>query len=90
MNALSWSWRLVCAASVVLGVCLPGPSRADDKDKKDAGKGKDTKKVIVIQLDPSKVPPDVLKKLLELSKTKAKAKKGDDDDEKRGKGKARL
>ena len=77
MSASAWFWRLLCTMTVGLG--LASPSGADDRDKKDAGKGKDAKNVIVIQLDASKVPPDLLKKLLELSKNTAGDKKGDDD-----------
>ena len=48
----------------------------------------EAKKVIVIQLDPSRVPPEMLRKLMELSRTPAddrkgeKGRKGDGDREK--------
>ncbi len=94
MNALTSYWRPLCAAAIALAFGLTGPSQA--QDKKDARKSKDDK-VIIIQLDASKLPPDVLKKLLTLSKStatadakKGTAKKDDDDDDKKPtKGKAK-
>jgi hypothetical protein len=83
MSASTWFWRLL--GTITAGLCLATPSGADDKDKKETGKGKDAKAVIVIQLDASKVPPDLLKKLIELSRNTAGDKK--DDDEKGEKGK---
>jgi hypothetical protein len=84
MNPSTWFWRLLIA--MTLGLCLTTPSVADDKDKKDAGKSKDSKAVIVIQIDASKLPPDVLKKLMELSRNTAGDKRGEDDDKKGEKG----
>jgi hypothetical protein len=85
-----------------MGLCLAAPSKAADKDKKDAAEGKDASAVIVIRLDASKVSPDEYKKLMELvgkcccekckmAKMKAKmAEKGADADEKGEKGKTNI
>jgi hypothetical protein len=89
MNASHWLWRLLCAAGVVAGFCLAGPSWADDKGKKDSDKGKEEKQVIVIQLDVSKASPALIKQLMELAKSTGKddgdkkkdSKKDDDDDD---------
>src|SRR6185312_5929991 len=69
MNASTPFWRLL--GTVTLGLVLATPSAADDKEKKEGGKAKEAKPVIVIQLDASKLPPEVLKKLMELSKNTA-------------------
>ena len=73
---------------MVLGLCLAGPSRADDKGKKEPQKGKDDRTVIVIQLDLSKAPPGFVKQLMELAKGKDDGKKSgkndEDNDEKKG------
>jgi len=86
MSASTWFWRLLCTVSA--GLFLTPPGGADDKDGTDAGKGKDAKNVIVIQLDASKVPPDLLRKMLELSKNTAdddkKGEKGRPADDKKG------
>jgi hypothetical protein len=91
MNASSSFWRVLCAAGVVLGLCLATPSRADEKSKKDPVKGKDEGTVIVIVLDPSKAPPGLIKQLTELAKsagkegegTKKGGKKDEDEDKKK-------
>ena len=89
MNA-STSWRLLCAASVSLVLCLSGASTADDKGLKEPGKGKDDRNVIVIQLDLSKAPADLIKHLMQLSgrsdKEGAKKKAPNNDDDARKKG----
>ena len=74
-----------------MGLVLATPSAADDKEKKEGGKAKEAKPVIVIQLDASKLPPEVLKKLMELSKNTAtdkgeKGRKHEEDDKKGEKG----
>jgi len=86
MNASLWFWRLLCAAGVVGGLCLAGPSWAQSKKASD--KGTDEKNVIVIQLDVSKAPPALVKQLLELAKSSGKddtksGKKDDADDKKK-------
>jgi hypothetical protein len=87
MRTSTWSWRLICAAGVILGVCLAGPSRADEKGKKDSDKGKADKNVIVIQLDLSKAPPAFVKQLMELAKSQAKDEDEKKDGKKKDKGK---
>jgi len=89
MNASTPFWRLL--GTVTLGLVLATPSAADDKEKKEGGKAKEAKPVIVIQLDASKLPPEVLKKLMELSKNTAtdkgeKGRKHEEDDKKGEKG----
>lgn len=64
--------RIVRALAVVLALCATSRSWAGDKDKKS---GKETKTTIVIQLDASKVPPALLKNLLELSRSTDTLKK---------------
>ena len=64
MRLASWVSRAV-AAALVLGLCLAGTARADEKDKKD--KDKSDKQPTVIQLDLNKLPPDVAKRLLEIA-----------------------
>jgi hypothetical protein len=70
--------RMVLLSSLVFGLAWAGSARADEKP---ADKGKPEPKPIVIQLDASKLPPDVLKRLLELapsgkSEAKPEAPKG--------------
>jgi uncharacterized membrane protein YkoI len=62
--------RVCCVLAAVIGLGLAGWSLADDKDGKDA-KGK--AKPNVIEIDLSKLPPDVAKQVLEsLKKETAK------------------
>jgi hypothetical protein len=81
MNARTWSWRLVWVVGAVFGLGLGGLSWAGDNNN--GGKGKDGK-VIIIQIDASKLPPDMLRRLLEISRSTGKeddrrpAKKEDD------------
>jgi hypothetical protein len=89
MNART-CWRLLCAAGVALGLCLAGLARADEKGQKGPSTGKDDKTVIVIQLDVSKAPPELVKQLMALSKatalteaTKKTPAKTDDDEKKK-------
>jgi hypothetical protein len=91
MNASTWSWRLVCAAGMVLALCLARPSWADDKVKKGSAGGKDDGRVIILQLDASKASPALIKQLMELSRSggtdeKKAVKKDDDDDDDKKKG----
>lgn len=72
MNAVVWSRKILGIAAVA--VCLLTGSLAwadDQKGQQDSSKGKDTKPN-VIQIDLNKLPPDVAKRLLELSLAEAK------------------
>jgi hypothetical protein len=63
MRGLFRSLPVLCGAALLLGLALPGSSWGGDK-KKDKGDGQ---KPYVIQIDLNKLPPDVAKRLLELS-----------------------
>lgn len=65
----------MCAAAVALGLCSAGPAWADEKGKKDSDKGREDRKVIVIQLDLSKAPAGLVKQLVDLARSAGK----DDD-----------
>jgi hypothetical protein len=56
-------WPLFTAAAV-LGLCLAGPGRADEKGK---GKKDEAKKPDVVQIDLSKLPPDLAAQLRKLA-----------------------
>lgn len=94
MNPSTSSRRLLCALGIVLGLCLVGPSGAGEKGKKDSSKGKDDRKMIVIQLDLGKAPPGLVKQLLELAKTtdrdESKSHGKDNDDDKKTKGRKKA
>src|SRR5262249_26615224 len=63
MNQSSWHWRLVCAAGLIVGLCLAGSSLADEGK----GKGQPTGSTL-IQIDLNKLLHDVAKRVLELSR----------------------
>jgi len=62
----TWCRQLLCAVSVVVGLGLTASCGAQDKKEPPKGGGEGPK-VIVIQIDASKLPPDVLKQLMALS-----------------------
>ncbi|HXG10704.1 MAG TPA: hypothetical protein VNK04_13185 [Gemmataceae bacterium] len=74
-------------AGFAAALSLAGPCWADDKDRKDDGKGKEERNVIIIQLDLSKAPPGLVKQLLESSRSAGredgKKKEAREDDGKR-------
>ena len=59
--------RVLCALAVVIGVAGGSTARADDKKPEKPKPAAEPGKTIVIQIDASKLPPDVLKQLLQLS-----------------------
>src|SRR5579871_966782 len=60
-----FAWKLTAVVAVIFGLCLPGTTRAED----------DAVKPGTIQLDLSKLPPDLAKRLVaELEKQKATPK----------------
>lgn len=74
-------WQSIGSLAIAVGLFLGSAVRAEDNKpeggekpapKKDGEKEKETPKVIVIQLDASKVPPDLLKQLMALGKTPVK------------------
>src|SRR5262245_34958289 len=67
MTRSSWSWGLVCAAGLIAGLGLPRAGFADDGKGKGQPAGSN-----IIQIDLNKLPPDVAKRLLELSRGDAK------------------
>src|SRR5262245_10250451 len=65
MNSSKCHWAILCALGVAIGFGSP----VQAQDKKPA---KSDDRVIIIQIDASKIPPDVLKKLLESAKVDEK------------------
>jgi len=58
--------RLLFAGAVVLSLCFGGAARADEEQKKGKGKAKD-EKPNAVQIDLSKLPPDLVKQLLKYA-----------------------
>jgi uncharacterized membrane protein YkoI len=63
MKTIVQSWRLACAIAGVSMLCLVGFGQADDKKDKDP-KAKSN----IIEVDLSKLPPEVAKQVLEALK----------------------
>ena len=83
MNFNSWSWRVSCAAWVVAALVWSGTVRADEEQAEGSRKAKGKSKTAVIQVDMSKLPPDLVRQLLRYleagdkkgpSRTKASSK----------------
>jgi translation initiation factor IF-2 len=73
MHTIRWARPLLLALGVAAGLALAGEARAQDrKDKKDEPKGP-----VIIQLDASKLPPEVIKALMALAEKEPKDKKDD-------------
>ncbi|MFM8274022.1 MAG: PepSY domain-containing protein [Gemmata sp.] len=66
MHALS---RYLLA--VVVGAALVGPTRADDKKPEKPQPGTEPGKPLIIQIDASKLPPELLKQLLQMAEKPA-------------------
>lgn len=69
MTRSTWTLQLLCALGMVIG---PGLNSSRAKDDKETPKGKGDSHVIILHLDASKLPPDVLKQLMSLSQTPGK------------------
>jgi hypothetical protein len=65
------SWRWLIPGCVALALALAAPARADEDGGQKKGKGKGPKaeaaKSTIIQLDASKLPPDLLKQLMKYT-----------------------
>ncbi len=72
-------YRTVLLAGLSLCLAFAVTARADEKPEK----GKPEPKVLIIQLDASKLPPDVLKRLMELAE-EGKGTPAKPDDKKEG------
>src|SRR5215471_14233625 len=83
MNLSRWCWQIACVMGLTVGLCLASTSVAQDRAQKDSRKGKGADKPNIIQIDLSKLPPDVAKRLLELSKAQATGEDMNQEDEDR-------
>jgi len=89
MTRTTWYWRTLCAVTVSVAFVLTAAA-ADEKETKGADKAKGGGQTIVIQIDASKISPELLKQLIGLSQIQ---KKGDDkkpatkEDDKKASGK---
>lgn len=69
----SWLW----AAAVLAAALLAGPARAEnDEGGKGKGKGKSEAKPNIVQIDLSKLPPDVAKMLMKYAVGQTQPEKG--------------
>ena len=66
----------VLSAAAVVAVAVPTATADEPKVKKPQPPGAEPGKPIIIQIDGSKLPPDVLKELLKLSKSSEPTKPG--------------
>ena len=82
LSGLTWRFRLLAIAGIF---CLTGSSWADEKGSKTSNK-----KPVFVQIDVSKLPPELVKQLLEHSgiAQKGKNEENEDDDKKGDKNKA--
>jgi hypothetical protein len=80
MNFSRWCWQSAGVTAVAALLILSASSSAQDKGQKDSKKGKGAAKPDVIQIDLSKLPPDLAKQLRELTKETAKKAPARSDD----------
>jgi hypothetical protein len=80
-------WQLTCAVAVLGLLCWAGTSWGDEDKGKGKGKPKEEPKKTTIEVDLSKLPPDLVKQLLKYADkkgSKTEEKKGPKDDKKEG------
>jgi len=67
-------WRMACAAGILGILCWAGTGWGDEGKGKGKGKPKDEPKKTIIEIDLSKLPPDLVKQLLKYADDKKSSK----------------
>jgi hypothetical protein len=78
-------WRITCAAGILGVLCWVATAAAEDDKGKGKSKAKDEPKKSIVEIDLSKLPPDLVKQLLKYADTrktpKTEEKKGPKSDD---------